>query len=353
MTGPKPRPEVAAMHAYVPGEQPKDARLIKLNTNENNYLPSPRVLEAIASVGERSVARYPDPVCGALRESIAGTLGVDAAQVVMGNGSDEVLKMAAEAYVAPGGRVGYLWPTYSLYPVFVQKAAAVEVRLPWSIDGRSQEEALDAAPTDLALAYLTTPNPPFGLPPDLEAIRRFAEKRPETLVVSDEAYIAYGGESALALVKEGLPNVMITRTFSKSHSLAGMRVGFGVGSPEIAGVLNKVKDSYNLNVTAQAAAQAAWEDAEYTERTVGRIVASREQAAERLRGLGFTIPASAGNFLFAMRPDAPDLFRKFRENSVLVRWFDTPELRGGLRISIGTEEEMRVFLQVAEGLCSQ
>lgn len=353
MTGPTPRPEVAAMHAYVPGEQPKDARLVKLNTNENNYPPSPKVLEALAALGERRIARYPDPVCGALRESIARTLAVGPSQVVVGNGSDEVLKMAAEAYVSPGERVGCLWPTYSLYPVFVQKAAATEVRFPWSLDGPTQEEALEAAPADLALAYLTTPNPPFGLPLDLDAVRRFALRRPQTLVVSDEAYIAYGGKSALELVREGLPNVLVTRSFSKSHSLAGMRVGFAVGSAEIVAVLNKVKDSYNLNATAQAAAQAAWEDQAHTDAVVARIVAARERTAERLRGLGFQVPPSAGNFLFALREDAPALFPKFRDHNILVRWFDTPGLRNGLRVSIGTDDEMETFLRAAEALCSQ
>lgn len=343
---PTPRPEVARMHGYTPGEQPKDPLLVKLNTNENNYPPAPGVIAALRSLTEQRVSRYPDPMCTALRASIARDLDLAIDQVLMGNGSDEVLKMVMEAYVDPHDRVGYLWPTYSLYPVFVEKHEATEVRFPWDPNGRTQEEALDDAPTDLKLAYITNPNPPLGLPVALEAIRRFAEQRPSTLVVVDEAYIAYGGESAVALVREGVENVAVTRTFSKSHSLAGMRVGFIAGPAYALELLYRIKDSYNLDVAAQVAALAAWDDAAYTQGVVAKIKATRDRLAESLRGLGFRVVPSAGNFLFARREDAPELYRLLRENHILVRYFNTPELRDGIRISIGTDAEIDALLAV-------
>ncbi len=343
---PLPRPEVLRMHAYIPGEQPKNPKLVKLNTNENSYPPSPRVLEALHALGDHAVGRYPDPMCTRLRESIAGSLGVEADQIIMGNGSDEVLKMAIEAYVDPEDSVGYLWPTYSLYPVFLDKIGAHEVRFPWSPDRDSQEYALAQAPEDLKLVFITNPNPPFGLEVTLEAIRRFAETRLSTLVVVDEAYIAYGGESAIALVREDYPNVIVTRSFSKSHSLAGMRAGFAVGPKSVIEMFYRVKDSYNLNAATQAATLASWEDASYTETIVAKICATRERVAVELTALGFNVPPSRGNFLFARHPEVPEIFAKLRENNVLVRYFDTPELRDGLRISIGTDQEMDVFLQV-------
>jgi len=341
------------MHAYIPGEQPKDPKLVKLNTNENNYGPSPRVVEALHALAGQRAARYPDPLCVALREAIARDLRVDARQVIMGNGSDEVLKMAAEAWAGPGDRIGYLWPTYSLYPIFVHKAGATEVRLPWTLKGPTQEEALAAAPRDLKVAYVTNPNPPFGLTTPIAAIARFAEERPETLVVVDEAYIAYGGESAIGLVREGRPNVVVTRTFSKSHSLAGMRVGFAVSHADAADVLFKVKDSYNLNVAAQVAALESWNDAAWTDNAVRRIVADRERVSAHLRKLGFDVVPSAGNFLFARRADATAFFKGLRERHILVRWFDTPELRDGIRVSIGTTEEMDAFLAAMDEIAAK
>jgi len=347
-SAPKPRKSVAAMHPYVPGEQPKDAKLIKLNTNENPYPPSPKVREALAALTDDRLRKYPDPVCLALRESIASSLGVGANQVIASNGSDEILKMIVEAWVEPGEKVAYLWPTYSLYPVFVEKAEAVEMRLPWKTGERTQEESLASAPREAKVIFVTNPNPPIGLGVSLDAIRALALDRPSTVVVVDEAYIAYGGESAVALIREGIPNVVVTRSFSKSHSLAGMRVGFGVGSADAIDILNRVKDSYNVGVAAQVAARAAWEDAEYTDGCVGRIRATRERVAERLRSGGFEIEASEGNFLFARRSDAREVFHRLREEHVLVRYFDTPELADGIRITIGTDAEMDEMLRVME-----
>ena len=350
-TTPAPRKSVAGLAAYVPGEQPSDPLLVKLNTNENNYPPSPRVHEALAALGDQRFSRYPDPVCRRLRESLAGQLGVTSDQVIVGNGSDEILKMFVEAYVEPGEVVAYPWPTYSLYPVFLEKYEARKHRSEWGGDV-TQEAALEAIPTTgVKLAFIANPNPPIGGAWSLDALRRFALARPGTLVVFDEAYIAYGGESAMALVREGIPNVAVSRTFSKSHALAGMRVGFGVASAEVIAMLYRVKDSYNVNVASQEAARAAWEDTAYSDAVIARIIATRERVAGELRAMGFAVEKSAGNFLFARHADAQRLFAHLREQHVLVRYFAMDGLRDGFRVSIGTDEEMDVFLAAVKGGC--
>src|SRR5690606_12757594 len=180
----------------------------------------------------------------------------------------------------------------SLYPVFVEKIAARELRLEWQCGGRSQADALLSLPQGVKLVYIANPNPPIGLDIDLDLIRRLAASHPATMFVIDEAYIAYGGESAIALVREGIPNVAITRTFSKSHSLAGMRVGFAVGPKAVIDVLYRIKDSYNVNAASQAAALASWNDHDYTRGVIQRIVATRGRVTSALRAIGFNIEDS-------------------------------------------------------------
>lgn len=340
---PEAKPSVARMTPYVPGEQPPGTRLIKLNTNENPYPPAPEVLEALHGLDPEAVRKYPNPTCESLRASLARDLAIDPNQIIVTNGSDEVLKMFIEAYVEKNQRVAYLWPTYSLYPVFVEEAAGTEVRLDWSPGGRSQEEALRALPSNARVVFIANPNPPHGLGVDLNGIRELALAKPGTLVVVDEAYIAYGSQSAIALVQEGLENVAVTRTFSKSHSLAGLRVGFGAGPQHIIETLYRIKDSYNVNAASQAAARAGWDARAYTDDMISRIRETRQQTFQRLRERGFSVSPSEGNFLFARRPDAREVFGYLRDQGVLVRYFDTPELREGIRITIGTPEQMERF----------
>ncbi|MCB2153888.1 histidinol-phosphate transaminase [bacterium] len=349
MTGPIPRASVAAMTGYTPGEQPKTADLIKLNTNENPYPPSPAVMEALANLDPNAARKYPPPMADALREAIARDLTIRPEQILITNGSDEILRLAVEAYVEPGERVGYLWPTYSLYPVFVAKAGAEEVRLGWNVGGRTQEEALLNAPKDLKVLFITNPNPPVGLEVSVEIIRRVAEQLPQTLIVVDEAYIAYGGESSVPLLHEELANILVTRSFSKSHSLAGLRVGLGAGSPGVMDVLFRIKDSYNVSAAGLAAGLAAWNDVEYTEQIIGRIRSTRAKLTSELHDLGFSVPASSGNFVFARGGDAPALFKELRNNRILVRYFDTPELRDGMRITVGTLAEVTALIELLRG----
>jgi histidinol-phosphate aminotransferase len=345
---PLARAEVLRMKAYTPGEQPQGLDLVKLNTNENPYPPSPRVLEALRGLGEKNLRCYPQPVAAALRAEIAQDLHVEPEQVLVGNGSDELLKLAMLGYVDREENVGYLWPTYSLYPVFVEQIGAWERPIRWMEEGKTQEEALLGAPQDDQLFFITNPNPPIGKSTQLSYIREFALQRPGTLVVVDEAYIAYGGETALPLVHEGIQNVVVSRTFSKSHSLAGMRVGFLVGHPQIIDVLYRIKDSYNVNVASQVAALASWKDHEYTASVIAKVVKTRERIRQELIRRGFAVEESHGNFVFARRPDAEQVFLQLRQNNVFVRYFKTPELENGIRITVGTDGEMNRMLEVMD-----
>lgn len=357
---PRPRPEVASLHAYVPGEQPRSADVIKLNTNENPFPPSPAVSQALATMPPDALRKYPDPISSGLQGAVAESLGVGPENVLVTNGSDEILRLAAEAFVGPGDAVACLWPTYSLYTVFIAKQGGREVRLPWrgdrAVSGLAEAQAaqLDRIPADTRLVYLTTPNPPFGIPIPLEAIRRVAEQHPEALVVSDEAYIAYGGESALPLVRDGYANVLVTRSFSKSHSLAGQRVGFGVADTALLDLLWRIKDSYNVSAAGQAAALASWRDEPWTRRAVGTIIHERDRLSNGLRELGWAVPESSGNFVFASATGfaagrSPETIARaavehLRRASIYVRYFDTPELSDGMRITVGTAEEVGALL---------
>lgn len=344
---PVARTEVLRMKAYTPGEQPQLRDMVKLNTNENPYPPAPGVLQALKNLTEQQIRCYPQPVCAPLREAISKDLGLDAEQILIGNGSDELLKLIMLAYVDPEENVGYLWPTYSLYPVFVDQLGAWSRPVRWMEEGKTQEEALHHSPFDNQLFFVTNPNPPIGASIALSAIRDFALARPSTLVVVDEAYIAYGGESAVTLVKEGVHNIIVTRSFSKSHSLAGMRVGFAIGDPQVIDLLYRIKDSYNINAASQAAALASWVDHDYSDTVVRRVIKTRTKSRERLIQRGFQVEESKGNFLFARRTDVVELYRFLRQNNIFVRYFSSPELENGIRISIGTDAEMaRLFEEI-------
>lgn len=344
ITRPLPRGEVMRMTPYVPGEQPTDPNIIKLNTNENPYPPSPDVLKALRNLKERDIRCYSNPMASPLREEIASDLSIKPEQIIIGNGSDELLKLIALGFVTEDETVGFLWPTYSLYPVFVEQIGCFQYLGEWYKNGRTQEEELSKVPRDLQLFYLTNPNPPIGTTIDLEVIRQFAENRPKTVVVVDEAYIAYGGISALPLVHEKHPNIVVSRTFSKSHSLAGMRVGYMVGHEQVIDALYRIKDSYNVNAASQAAALASWCDREYFEETVSAVCATRDRVGDALKSMGFDIPPSKGNFLFARHANAEKIFKALRDKKIFVRYFSTPELKDGMRVTIGTDEEMDTFI---------
>ncbi|NLD61480.1 histidinol-phosphate transaminase [Candidatus Sumerlaeota bacterium] len=341
-----PNKYVSSLVAYVPGEQPRGSGFIKLNTNENPYPPSPSVTKALSEIGKDGMHlnKYPDPWANELRKKYAEIINFSDTSIIVGNGSDEILRMIFEAFATEGDTLVVADPTYVLYETLASMFGCKTVRYPLSTEDFTLPEAFYGAEGKILI--LPNPNPPYGICYGLETLERIAAAKPERLVVFDEAYIDFTenprGALDLALRYD---NVMVTRTFSKGWSLAGGRIGFACMNPALFESMAKVKDSYNVNKMSQVAASAALDSAEAQRENNGRIVALRSEIAEQLRKRGFTMPPSNGNFVFARGNNAPELYRQLKEHKVLVRWFDTPLLRDGLRITIGTTEEMRVFLE--------
>ena len=337
------RPSVRNLEAYTPGEQPQVPGLVKLNTNENPYPPSPAVARVLRELSAESLRLYPDPAFVALRERIAAIAGCAADQVFVGNGSDEVLRLAVRAFTRPGGAVASFTPSYSLYPVL---AAAEEVgfrEVPLA-EGFGWTEP--PADLDASLFCLANPNAPTGVFYPLADIEVFCRRFPG-VVLADEAYVDFaGGRSGLELAQR-LPNVLVCRTMSKSFSLAGLRLGYAIGSAELIGALYKLKDSYNVDRLAQAVALAALGDLPWMQDNARRIVATRERVAAELEKRGFRVIPSAANFLFVEPPggvSAAELFTTLRTKKILVRYFPGGRTGRYLRVSIGTDAQMDAFL---------
>lgn len=366
MSSPKPsrlvRPLVRRLHAYVPGEQPRVRGLIKLNTNENPYPPSPRVRKAIRAAVDDRLRLYPNPSAQEVRERLARLHGCDPAQVIVGNGSDELLALAVRAFVEParqGGDGGsrevvqYFHPSYSLYPVLADTHGARRNPVPLGPDFALPD------PTALrrggrwdfraALTFVTTPNAPSGrgyATADLDLLCG----RQRGVVVLDEAYVDFADEHAMELALRH-PHVLVSRTFSKAYSLCFQRVGYFVGHPELIAALHKVRDSYNVNGLGQVAAAATLDDLPYYRRNFDRVRSTRARVARELTGLGWAVRPSQANFLLARPPGAParEWLGRLREKHILVRWFDQPGIDDCLRITIGSDREMTVFLQAVRG----
>jgi histidinol-phosphate aminotransferase len=333
---------------YVPGEQPVLAHPVKLNTNENPYPPSPRVLDAIrqelGDAGE-SLRRYPDPTARKLRETVAAYHGIHADQVFAGNGSDEVLALAFQALLKHDKPLLFPDITYSFYPTYA-RLFEVEYRTIPLDDSFAINVHDYAAPNGGVL--LPNPNAPTGRPLPLAEIERLVASNAESVVVIDEAYVDFGAESAIALI-DRYPNLLVVQTTSKSRSLAGMRVGFAFGNPALIDALNRVKDSFNsypLDRLAQAAATAAYEDDAWFRDNCTKVIASRERLAARLAALGFEVVPSAANLLFARHEgyDAATLVVQLREKEIFVRHFKAPRIDQHLRISVGTDAECDILL---------
>jgi histidinol-phosphate aminotransferase len=338
-------PRVRALEGYAPGEQPTDGRLVKLNTNENPYPCSPLVAEAVAREAGR-LHLYPSPMADALRERAASVYGLRPSQVLAGNGSDELLAVVLRTCTEAGDRVAYPVPTYSLYRVLAQLAGveAVEVRG----DGSPIPAALST--TGAKVTFLCTPNSPTGRALPLDAVAAFA-RAAEGLVVVDEAYVDFGGASALSILAEH-PNMVVTRTFSKSFSLAGLRLGLLFGHEDFLAELAKVKDSYNVSRLAIAAGVAALDDLAWMQSNVARVRATRARVAAALRLGGFPVEESAANFLWVdctARGGGRAVYDLLRSRGVLVRWFGGEGLAGHIRVSIGTDADMDRFLEGIAG----
>lgn len=341
---------VKDLHAYVPGEQPKDPRTIKLNTNELPYPAAPEVVEALKQAAtEAPLQKYPDPVAVALRERIGTSLGFDKEWLLAGNGSDEALRLICHAFLdaAHGDRIAMLDPTYVLYETLAAMFGCGAQVIPAGGGEAVLPDAL--VQSESKIVFLPNPNPPIGTFYPASELERLAGARPDRLVVLDEAYADFAPGNALDLVRR-FPNVLVARTFSKSYALAGMRVGFVVGQPHLIAELGKIKDSYNLNRLSLIAAEVAWGARDYYEDCIAKVRIDRELLTSELRRRGFSVAASEGNFVFARHERAKELFEALRAGSILVRYFRQPSLADGFRITIGTRDELTVLLGALDQL---
>lgn len=339
-------PLTASLVPYVPGEQPKDQKYIKLNTNENPYPPSPRVIEAIRDAANADLRLYPDPDASALTEKAASYYGVQSNQIFIGNGSDEILAFAFAAFFSPLGKpIRFPDITYSFYKVYAALYNIPYETVPLDDEFHVVPSSFDS---DCGGIVLPNPNAPTGRYLELAAIENMLKRHADRFVLIDEAYIDFGGRSAIELVASH-PNLLVVQTLSKSRSLAGLRVGVAIGHPDLIEGLNRVKNSFNsytIDRLAQAGGLVAFEDEAYFAQTTRSVVATRERTADRLQSLGFRVIDSKTNFLFVSHPThaAADLFQELKRRGVLVRYFQQPRIDNYLRISIGTDEEMDVLL---------
>lgn len=336
------RPLLRRVQGYEPGEQPEEGPILKLNTNENPYGPSPRVGEAIRRAIPR-LTRYPDPDCSRLRSKISEVYGVPKSCTIVTNGSDEAIRLVCEGLLDPGERVILPFPTYTLYEVMAVFRSAEVVRVRFG-----DEFDLPPLPSEGKLLVLSHPHVPSGAAFSVERLEALAREF-QGLLLLDEAYVDFGADSAIGLVGR-LENVAVLRTFSKSFSLAGLRVGFLAGPPWLVETLFKLKDSYNVSHVAQAGALAALEDLAWMDLNAKKIIAAREFTRYHLLSLGFRVPVSSANFLLAQKPgsDLRPLYLELKRRNILVRYFATPELFDRIRISIGTESDMEFFLETLQ-----
>jgi histidinol-phosphate aminotransferase len=331
------RANIRAMAGYTPGEQPQLDGFTKLNTNENPYPPSPRVLEALQQVlaGDR-LRKYPDPLGTAFRQAAGRVLNVDPEAILIGNGSDDILTILTRAFVPEGGLVVSPTPSYLLYRTLAEIQGARFQSVPFTSDWRLP----DPWPIRRAdLTLLANPNSPSGTLVQLAELERLAGELDGPLIV-DEAYVDFAEAHALHLVRR--PNVIVTRTFSKSYALAGLRFGYAVADPALVRELVKVKDSYNCDVLSLAAATAAILDQEYLQSTRARLLATRARLTEALRGLGFEVCPSQANFVWCRRSDRPvkPIYEELKRRRILVRYISYEGYGDGLRISVGTDAEI-------------
>jgi histidinol-phosphate aminotransferase len=340
------------MAGYTPGEQPKPGEsVIKLNTNENPYPPSPKVFEAIRQLGGDALRRYPSPMADDFRRAAARIHGVLPEQILAGNGSDDVLQIALRSFCGPGDVLASPDPTYSLYPVLAELADVRFVTVPWGPDWRLPADAL--IDTGARAIFFANPNAPSGTWVSPAEVSALASRTP-ALVLVDEAYVDFADASCLDLLAVH-ENLLITRTFSKGYSLAGLRFGYAIGHPAVIAQMTKVKDSYNCDAVAIAAATAALCDQDYARRCWARVREERERVTGALQARGFVVRPSHANFVLATVPPATRakaMYEGLKAGGVLVRFFDKPDLTDKLRITIGTPEENSALFGAIDGLLS-
>lgn len=335
------RDAVQRLAAYTPGEQPTDRSVIKLNTNENPYPPSPRVVETMRAFDPDRLRRYPDPMSAVLRDTIAARHGCSREQVFAGNGSDEILALCTRAFIPHGGSVGYFDPSYSLYPVLADIQEAE--RRPVSLDddyGWQMPEGYSAS-----VFFLARPNAPTGIAYPRDVVGDFCRTFGGVVVI-DEAYVDFASDHCVDMALS-LPNVLAMRTVSKSFSLAGLRIGYVVGDSRLIGAMYKIKDSYNNDALAQALATAAIRDTEWLNFCVGRIKATRARLSAALSELGFRVYPSESNFLWTKPAGiaAGALYEELKRRRILIRYFAGPRTGACVRITVGTDAEVDALLE--------
>ncbi|MDC5428239.1 histidinol-phosphate transaminase [Acinetobacter baumannii] len=342
-------PEVRELEPYVPGEQPKIQNLLKLNTNENPYPPSPKVVEAVQEVlhEQADVLRlYPDPDATVLKQAIAKQQNIDVSQVFVGNGSDEVLAHIFKAFFLQDEPILYPDITYSFYPVYSQffgtKTKEIPLNENFEIDVRDYTQPNGGV-------IITNPNAPTSIALSLAEIEQVLQANPDRVVVIDEAYVDFGAESAVSLINR-YENLVVCQTTSKSRSLAGLRVGFAIAQSHLIAALEAVKNSFNsypIDRFAIAAAVASFEDQAYFEEQCQKVITSREKLVRDLTELGFNVLPSKANFIFATHSqhDAGQLAQKLREQGIIVRYFNKPRINQFLRITVGTDEQNARLVQ--------
>ena len=334
---------------YVPGEQPKDQKYIKLNTNESPYPPSEAVLEAMRDAVNEDLRLYPDPDCLALKSTLAEAYDVSIENIFVGNGSDEILAFAFQAFFEAERAVRFPELTYSFYPVYAQLYGLTYELISLS---ETFEIPVERFFNSKGGVIIPNPNAPTSVALALAEVERIVQRNADVVVIIDEAYVDFGAESAVALVGK-YPNLLVIQTFSKARALAGLRVGYAIGAPELIAGLEKVKNSFNsytLDRIALAGAVASIKDFEYNRTIQNKIVSTRERAAKAFGDMGFRVTAAKANFIFVSPPggNAKQLFDGLRSRGILVRYFTkTPEW---LRISIGTDEEMDQLVRATQSL---
>jgi histidinol-phosphate aminotransferase len=339
------RENIERMAGYTPGFQPKGEGWVKLNTNENPFPPSPKVIGALHAAIDGRIRLYPDPLSDRVREKIGVVYGVDRDCLIVGNGCDEVLAIAARSFVGEGDRLLMTRPTYTLNRVLGEIQGAEVVEVPLKNDFSLPEEIFSR---EAELTCISNPNPPSGILYGREEMERLV-RGTGGVVVIDEAYVDFAEKDCLEMLKSH-DNVLIARSFSKYLSMAGLRLGFAIGDRELIAGMMKVKDSYNVNCLSQVAAVAALDDIGYYREIVREVCQERESLTQGLERLGWKVYPSQANFVFAV-PDSPPALQVYEglyQRKILVRYFDTPETRHGLRITIGTPEQNQRLLEAIE-----
>jgi histidinol-phosphate aminotransferase len=357
------RPLVRDLRAYVPGEQPKIKGLVKLNTNENPYPPSPKVLAAVKNAVDGRLRLYPNPTAEKLREKLAELHKCKQENIIVGNGSDELLALAVRCFVEPSPKskiqnpksvVQYFTPSYSLYPVLADihgaRKNAVSLKSDFELPSVVELKRGNIWNFDAALTFVTTPNAPSGRGYKTSELEKLCRAQ-KGVVVLDEAYVDFAGENAMELALK-FPHILVARTFSKAYSLCFQRVGYFVGNPELIAALDKIRDSYNVNGLGQIAAEATLDDLNYYRRNFKKIISTRERLSCELTKLDFRVLPSQTNFILVEPPKflAKDWLQQLRAKKILVRWFAAPEIKDYLRITIGTEAEAAALVKAARAI---